>query len=389
MATAYLDYAASTPLRPEAIEAARPFATEVFGNPSGMHRVAREAKSALEEAREQVAAALGAEPREIVFTGSGTEADNLAVKGAARAARDAGTGDHVVVSAIEHHGVLGAAERLEREGFSVTHARVTGGGLVDLDALAATLDERTVVVSVMLVNNEVGTIQPLDEVAALVRERAPRAVLHTDAVQGVPWLDVASASAKADLVAVSAHKFGGPKGVGALVVREGTRLVPLVDGGGQEAGRRSGTHNVAGVVGMAAALRATTAQRPDDVARVEALRDRLADGLAAAVPDMVANGDATRRVSGSLHIRFPGVESESLLLMLDRDGVYAAAGSSCQSGSMDPSHVLTAMGQSRDEALSAIRLSLGWPSTDADVDTALDVIPAAVERLRPLAARAR
>ena len=382
MSPAYLDYAATTPVHPEAIEAMLPFLGATFGNPSGGHAAARAAKTALEEAREVVAAGLGAEPGEVVVTGGGTEADNLAVTGAARAARDAGWGDGVVTTAIEHKGVLAASDRLAHEGFRVAHAAVDAGGVVDLDALADALEERTVVVSVMFVNNEIGTIQPLTEVAALVRERAPRAVLHTDAVQGVPWLDVATATAKADLVAISAHKFGGPKGVGALVVRRGITLVPLIEGGGQERGLRSGTANVAGVVGMATALRVTGAERATQVPRIAAQRDRLAAGLAEAVPGCFFNGAAEHKVAGNCHVGFDGVEAETLLAMLDREGVYAAAGSSCSSGATEPSHVLAAMGLARPRALASVRLSLGTPSTDADVDLALRVIPAAVERLR-------
>ena len=253
----YLDHAATTPLRPEALEAMLPFLQGSFGNPSGQHAQARVAKTAVEEAREQVAAALGAKPAEIVFTGGGTEADNLAIKGAARSARDRGVGDGVVTTAVEHHAVLHSCDRLGRDGFRVTKVGVDADGVVDLDALAAALDERTTVVSVMLANNEVGTVQPLAAVAGLLAERAPRAVLHTDAVQAAAWLDVATSAAGAALIAISAHKFGGPKGVGALVVRPGARLVPVIDGGGQERDLRSGTHNVAGIVGMAAALTAT------------------------------------------------------------------------------------------------------------------------------------
>lgn len=385
---ACLDYAATTPLRAEALAAMEPVWTGAFGNPSGTHEIARRAKTLIEDAREDVADALGCAPREVVFTGGGSEADNLAVKGAAAALAPTGL-DGVVVAAFEHHAVLDTAERLGREGSRVAKAGITAGGLIDLDALAGALDERTAVVSVMLVNNEVGTVQPLPEVVALVRDRAPRAVVHTDAVQGPQWIDVASATGDADLVAISAHKFGGPKGTGALVVRGQTRIQPLIDGGGQEMGRRSGTHNVAGIVGLAAALRATVDGRNRDVVRIGTLRDRLAQGLAAAVPDAFFNGDPDHKVAGSCHVGFPGVEAEALLLMLDRDGVCAAAGSSCQSGSMDPSHVLVAMGLDRTAALSSIRLSLGWPSTDADVDLALEVIPTAVHRLRPVAARSR
>ena len=385
----YLDYAATTPMYPEAAAAMRPFQAETFGNPSGAHAAARAAKTALEEAREQIAAALGAVPSEVVLTGGGTEADNLAVKGAARAARDAGRGDGLVTTAFEHKGVLAPCDRLARDGFRVTRVRADSDGIVDLDVLEAALDDRTVVVSVMLVNNEVGTIQPLADVARLVRSRAPRAVLHTDAVQAVPWLDVAEAAADADLVSVSAHKFGGPKGVGALVRRRDVPVEPLIEGGGQEWGLRSGTANVAGAVGMGEALRVTGWRRAEEVARIRPLRDRLAGGLAERVPGSFLNGDSARKVAGNCHIGFSGVEAETLLVALDRDGLCAAAGSSCTSGATEPSHVLEAMGVPRDAALASIRLSLGYASTGADVDTALELIPRAVEQLRPAVGASR
>ena len=381
-ATAYLDYAATTPMRPEAIVAMEPFLAGEFGNPSGAHAPARAAKNALEEARERIAAALGAEPAEIIFTGGGTEADNLAVKGAARAARAAGFGDSVVTTTFEHKGVLASCDRLEREGFRIRRATVDSSGIVDLDALESLLDRETVLVSVMLVNNEIGTVQPLDEIAALVAARAPRAVLHTDAVQAVSWIDVAAAGARAGLIAVSAHKFGGPKGVGALVVRNGVALEPLVEGGGQERGLRSGTTNVAGVVAMAAALEATVAERPAEVPRISALRDRLVDGLLASVPGTFENATRTGKIAGNAHVGFPGVEAEALLVLLDQAGVYAAAGSSCSSGATEPSHVLAAIGLDRIDALASIRLSLGYRSTDGDIDSALAAIPPAVAQLR-------
>jgi len=379
----YLDYAATTPVYPEAMAAMQPFLAEAFANPSGGHAAARTAKNALEEAREHVATALAAAPSEIVFSGGGTEADNLAVKGAARAAREAGLGDAVVTTAFEHKGVLAPCDRLAREGFRVTRVPVDGAGIVDLERLSEALDASTAVVSVMLVNNEIGTVQPLDEVAGLVRDGAPRALLHTDAVQAVPWLDVADAAAVADLVSISAHKFGGPKGVGALVRRGDAQIQPLIEGGGQEWGLRSGTANVAGAVGLAAALRVTAERRSDEVARVRVLRDRLAGGLAERVPGCFFNGDAARKVAGNCHVGVPGIEAEALLVLLDERGVCAAAGSSCTSGATEPSHVLAAIGLSREDALASIRLSLGYASTDADVDTALDVIPRAVEQLRP------
>jgi cysteine desulfurase len=385
----YLDYAATTPAYPDVIAAMRPFLSETFGNPSGAHSAARAAKTALEDAREHIAQALGAEPSEIVLTGGGTEADNLAVTGRGRAAREAGLGDGVVTTAFEHKGVLAPGDRLARDGFRVTRVPVGGDGIVDLDALAEALDDRTVIVSVMLVNNEVGTIQPLEAVVDLVRARAPRAAVHTDAVQAVPWLDVAEATAAADLVSVSAHKFGGPKGVGALVRRGDVPLEPVIEGGGQEWGLRSGTADVAGAVGMATALRVTGERRSAELVRIRALRDRLADGLAERVPGCFFNGDRSRKVAGNCHIGFPGVEAEALLVLLDQQGVLAAAGSSCTSGATEPSHVLAAMGLGRGDALASIRLSLGYASTDADIDAALDVIPGAVAQLRPAVATSR
>ncbi len=363
-----------------------PFLAATFGNPSGGHAVARAAKSALEAAREEVADLLGARPDEVVLTGGGTEADNLGVKGAARTARATGTGDGVVTTAFEHKGVLASCDRLAVEGFRVTRVAPGANGVVDPAAIVAALDDRTAVVSVMFVNNEVGTVQPVAEIACLVRERVPGVVVHTDAVQAVPWIDVADATAHVDLVAVSAHKFGGPKGIGALVVRGGVALEPLIEGGGQERGLRSGTSNVAGAVAMAAALRVTCAERAADVARLAVLRDRLVEGLLAAVPDAFENGDRAAKVAGNAHVGFPGVEAETLLVALDQAGVYGAAGSSCSSGATEPSHVLAAIGLPRDLALASIRLSLGFASTDHDVDVALDVVPRAVAQLRRTAA---
>lgn len=370
---AYLDHAATTPVRPEAVAVMLPFLTEHFGNPSGSHAVARRAKAALEDARDEVAAALGCLAREVVFTAGGTEADNLAIAGVVRR-----TGGIPVCPATEHHAVLHTVEALG--------GRVIGvgvDGLVDLDALADALDAGDVgLVSVMLANNEVGTIQPLADVAALVRDRAPDAAVHTDAVQAFPWLDVAGLAAGADLVAVSAHKFGGPKGVGALVVREGTKVDPILHGGGQEQERRSGTHNLAGIVGMAAAMTATVASRRATVERVRALRDRLVDGILAAVPDAVETGDRANKIAGNAHVRFAGIESESLLFLLDDAGVCASAGSACASGAIEPSHVLTAMGIPAHEARGSLRLSLGSTSADADVDLAVEVVVDVVGRLR-------
>jgi cysteine desulfurase len=371
--TVYLDHAATTPMRPEAVEAMLPYFGERFGNASGSHVVAREARKALDEARDIVAECLGARPGEVVFTGGGTEADNLAIAG-----RHAARAGAVVCTAVEHHAVLRTCEAL-------AEARIVpvgADGVVDLDALAAVLDPTVSVVSVMLANNEVGTIQPLAEVADAVRAAAPDAVLHTDAVQAFSWLDVARLASPADLVAVSAHKFGGPKGVGALVVRDGVTVEPIIRGGGQERDRRSGTYNVAGVVGMAAAMQATVATRAATVERVAVLRDRLADGLLATVAGSSETGPRAGKVAGNCHLCFEGVESEALLVLLDGAGVCAAAGSACTAGAVEPSHVLTAMGVPAERANGALRLSLGSTTTEADVDLALEVVPPAVERLR-------
>ena len=358
-----------------------PFLTEQYANPSGMHAAARASKTALESARETVADICRCEPREVVFTGGGSEGDNLAVKGAAWAARDRTGADGVVTTGIEHKAVLGACDRLGREGFRVARIGAGPDGITDLEALAGALDERTAVVSVMLVNNETGIVQPLAEVAAIVRERVPGAVLHTDAVQAPAWLDLRVATAGAGLVAISAHKFGGPKGVGALVVRDGVELVPLIDGGGHEGARRAGTQNVAAIVGLAAALRATDDHRSAECARISELRDRLQAGLARTVPGLEVNGDPRHRVEGILNCAFPGIEAETLLVALDQHDVYASSGSACGSGAIDPSHVLIAMGIGQDRARASLRFSLGYATTNADIDAALAVVPDAVHRL--------
>lgn len=374
---AYLDHAATTPMRPDAVAAMLPFLTERFGNPSGGHGVARSARLALDEAREVVADALGATPGQVVFTSGGTEADNLAIGGV-----HAALGGGVVCPAAEHHAVLHSVAAA-----GGTVVGVGADGTVDLDALGRALGPRTSLVSVMLANNEVGVVNDLDAVIELVREAAPGALVHTDAVQAFSWLDVAGLAARADLVAVSAHKFGGPKGVGALVVRDAVSLRPILHGGGQERDRRSGTHNVAAIVAMAAAARATVAGRAETVTRVAALRDRLAAGLVGAVAGAVVTGagGAAPRIAGNCHVRFEGVEAEALLVLADEAGVCASAGSACSSGASEASHVLRAMGWSPAEVASSVRLSLGWCSTEADVDVALAVIPAAVARLRAAA----
>jgi len=369
---AYLDHAASTPLCAEASDAMVPMHRELYANPTGAHRMARDTRRRIDDARDVMAEALGAAPGEIVFTSGGTEGDNLAVAG-----RHLAAGGVAVCSAVEHHAVLAPVEHLGGRVVAV-HA----SGVIDMDALAAALDDEVTVVSVMLANNETGMVQPLEQVAEAVRSRAPRAVLHTDAVQAFAWLDVASQAACADLVSVSAHKFGGPKGTGALAVREGVALSPLLLGGGQERGLRSGTHNAAGIVGMAAAAEVVLKSRAEQVVRLAELRDRLADGLLGAVEGAVETGERSGKVAGSAHLCFEGVESEALLFLLEDAGVYASAASSCASGAQDPSHVLAAMGYDRGLAGGSLRLSLGYQTEAADIDRALAVIPGAVARLR-------
>ena len=371
----YLDNAATTPLRPEVLEAMLPFLTERFGNPSGGHRVARAARQALDEARDDVADVLGCQPGEVVFTAGGTEADNLAVLGVVAA-----RGGTAVCPAAEHHAVLHAVEAVG--------GRVVGTGpdaAVDLEQLGAALDDlrgRVAVVSAMAANNEVGTLTPLAEVAAVVGERAPGAVLHTDAVQAAGWCDLREVAAPAALVSVAAHKLGGPKGIGCLVVRAGTPLRPLLHGGGQERGRRSGTQDVAGAVGLATALRLAADERVEAGARARALRAHLLDRLEHEVGGVVASVPLEKVLPGHLHVRIDGCEGEAMLVLLDDAGVCASAGSACASGAVEPSHVLLAMGVPKAEALTSLRLSIGRATTEADVDAGAAAVAAAAARLR-------
>jgi len=378
----YLDHAASSPMRAGAIVALLPYLEDQFANPSGGHAASRKAKTALEEARETVAQEMGARPREIVFTGGGTEADNLAVRGGALAARAAGRGHRVITTAVEHKAVLAPARRLAHEGFEVVEVGVDHDGRLDLDAFTRVCNDDTALVSVMLVNNEVGTVQPLAEVIEITRRQAPHAVVHTDAVQAVPWLDTRAATLGCDLVSISAHKFGGPKGAGVLVVREGVDLVPLIEGGGQEFGLRGGTVNVAGAVGTATALAENNARREHDVPRVAARRDRFVAAITDRVPGSRGNGFGAPKIAGNAHMSFEGINAEALLVLLDRGGVYATAGSACSSGAIESSHVLAAMGMSEAEARSSVRFSLGHTTSDADIDASIDVVVAAVEQMR-------
>jgi len=378
----YLDHAASTPMRREAIEVMLPFLDQQFANPSGSHRFARQARAALDEARDTVAAVVGCAPGDVVFTGGGTEADNTAVLGAV-----ARRGGLAVCSAAEHHAVLHAVEQV-----GGVVVGVDTSGRIDLAELEQVLRRSAdgaapsvAVVSVMAVNNEVGVVTDLAAAAALVRRLQPGAVLHTDAVQAASWLDLRHLTPHVDLLSLSGHKFGGPKGVGVMVVRRPGAVAPLLVGGGQEREQRSGTQNVAGAVALAEALRLTDVERATEVPRIAALRDRLVDSLLQALPDVRETVPREHKVAGSAHVCIRGVENEALLFLLDEGGVCASAASACSAGAMEPSHVLAAMGVPREWASGALRLTLGHSTTAADVDRALAVIVAAVERVRSFA----
>jgi cysteine desulfurase len=378
--TIYLDHAATTPVDPEVVAAMLPYFTEAFGNASSIYALGRRSHQALDNAHRQVAEALNCRPTEVVFTGGGSEADNLAIKGVALSSRR--RGQHIVTSAIEHHAVLHTCQYLEQQGFEVTYLPVDTFGRVDVARVAAALRDDTALVTIMYANNEVGTIQPIAEIGALCRER--RIPFHVDAVQAGAMLDLDVARLQVDLLSLSAHKFYGPKGVGILYVRQGTRLQPQILGGSQERNRRAGTENVPGIVGAATALSLARARREAENARLIALRDRLIAGILD-LPGARLTGHPSERLPNSASFTFAGVEGESLLLNLDLAGMAASSGSACTTGEIEPSHVLTAMGLAADEARGHLRLTLGHSNTDADIDRVLRELPPMLERLRALA----
>jgi len=373
----YLDHAASTPMRPEAVAAMVPLLTDGYGNPSGSHALARQARSALDAARDRLAEVVGCHPGDVVFTGGGTEADNLAVRGVAGA-----RGGTVVCASTDHHAVLHPVERSGGRTVGVDRR-----GIVDLDQLADALDADVALVSVALVNNEVGTIQPLAAIAEVVRAHAPNALLHTDAAQALCWLDLRAHAAAADLITLASHKCGGPRGMGALVVRQGAALEPQQLGGGQERERRSGTQDVASAVAFAVAARLAADEREELTSRASTWRDRMAGAITAAVAgaieSAVPDGDRTHLVGGIANVCLPAVDSEALLFLLEHDHrVLASAASSCASGAQDPSHVLAALGIDRAVAGGSLRLSIGWSTTEADIDAAVLAVPEVAARLQ-------
>ena len=375
----YLDHAATTPMRPGVWESMAPFATEVFGNSSGIHEVSRRAKNALEEAREQIAEIINAKPLEIVFTSGGTESDNLALKGAVW---NASSRNGVVTVATEHEAVLESADLLRRFGSSVGIVGVDSSGMVDVDSLLSAVGPETAVVSVMLVNNEIGVVQDVASITQRVKEKDSGVLVHSDAVQGFAGEGIDVEVLGVDLLTMTAHKFGGPKGAGLLYVREGTALEALLHGGGQELGRRSGTHDVAAAVGMATAMRLADGDRSRFRHDVGQIRDDFEKRLSAAIPNVVINTPETSRSPHHLNVRFPRVRNESLLMRLDRNGVAASAGSACQSGAASVSHVLEAMGLSASAARESVRFTFGWNSTLAEAVEASDIVVRLVESLR-------
>lgn len=376
----YLDHSATTPVDPLVVEAMAPFWTEFYGNPSSVYGLGRRAAAALEDARRTVARILNCQPAEIVFTSCGTESDNLAVRGVGLAAAAKGR-RHLITTPVEHHAVLHTvADLVEHFDFEVTHVPVDRAGLVDPARVEAAIRPDTALVSVMTANNEVGTVEPITEIGAIARRHG--VPFHTDAVQAAASLPLDVEALNVDLLALSAHKFHGPKGVGLLYVRKGVRLTPVQTGGSQERGRRAGTENVPYIVGMARALELADQARPTETPRLLALRERLLSGILEQIPDVELTGHRERRLPGHLSLIVQGVEAQALLIALDLAGIAASSGSACAVGSPTPSGVLRAMGYGPNEALGALRLTLGRSNTDADIDTVLEKLPAIVQRVR-------
>lgn len=376
----YLDNSATTPLDEHVLQDMMPFLTSEYGNPSSIYSLGQSAKAAVEKARSQVANALNAEPAEIFFTGCGTEADNWAIKGAAFANRKKGT--HIISSQIEHHAVLHTLEYLEKQGFEITYLPVDADGKISLEVLEKSIREDTILITVMTANNEVGTIEPVKEIGELARRHG--VLFHTDAVQAIGSIPIDVKDMNIDLLSLSAHKFNGPKGVGALYVRKGVRIDTFLHGGAQERSRRAGTENTAGVVGLGSAIELATANLREKAERISALRDYLIDEVLRRIPYTKLNGHRTDRLPGNANFSFQFIEGESLLLHLDLKGICASSGSACTSGSLDPSHVLLALGLPHEIAHGSLRLSIGKQNTKEEIDYVLEVLPQIVDRLRQM-----
>ncbi|NJD01445.1 MAG: cysteine desulfurase NifS [Ruminiclostridium sp.] len=376
----YLDHAATTPVKPEVLEAMLPYFSQKFGNASSIYSLGRESKKAIEEARDRTAAAIGAQSKEIFFTGSGTEADNWAIKGVAYANRK--KGNHIITTAIEHHAILHTCQYLESDGFEVTYLPVDGNGLVTPDTVRAAIKPNTILITIMFANNEIGTIQPISEIGKIAKEKG--VYFHTDAVQAVGNVKINVDDMNIDLLSLSAHKFYGPKGIGALYIRKGTKITSFLHGGAQERGRRASTENVAAVVGLGKAIELASQNVDEYNKKLLALRDHAIEEIQKNIPFVRLNGDRTSRLPGNVNFSFEFIEGESLLLMLDMKGIAASSGSACTSGSLDPSHVLLAIGLPHEIAHGSLRLTFGEENTREELDYLLDTLPAIVQRLREM-----
>lgn len=378
----YMDYAATTYTKPEVLKEMLPYFTEKFGNPSSIYSLSDETKSAISTAREKISKVINADKNEIYFTGGGSEADNWAIKGIAFA--NSHRGRHIITTKIEHHAVLRTCEFLERNGFKITYLPVDENGFISIEDLKNAITDETILVSVMFANNEIGTIEPIKEIGKICRER--KIFFHTDAVQAVGHIPIDVKDMNIDLLSMAAHKFYGPKGIGALYIRKGVRIESLIHGGGQERGKRASTENIAGIVGMGKAAELAASQMKSESLRLQKMRDRLMNGLSKSIPYARINGlhGGPNRLPGNLDMSFIGIEGETLLLDLDYAGIYASTGSACASASLDPSHVLLAIGLLHEVAHGSLRLTLGAGNTEEDVDYALKVIPEIVKKRREM-----
>ena len=376
----YVDNAATTPLKPEVLEAMMPYLTDNYGNASSIYKIGRDAKKAINDARDSIAKALGANSNEIYFTGSGSESDNWAIKGTAHANKSKGT--HIITSAIEHHAVLHCFEHLEKNGFSVTYLPVDADGLVNPADLEKAIKDDTILVSIMMANNEIGTIQPISELAKIAKSKG--VLFHTDAVQACGHIPININELGVDLLTISAHKFGGPKGVGMLYIRKGTRILNLIHGGAQEGGKRASTENTPGIIGLAEAITLANANMETNVAKMTALRDDYIKKVMEKIPYCRLNGHSTKRLPGNTNISFEFIEGEALLLMLDMKGIAASSGSACTSGSLDPSHVLLAIWLKHEIAHGSLRVSFSEDNTPEEVDYIVDTLIEVVQRLRDM-----
>jgi len=376
----YMDHSATTCTKREVLEAMIPYYSEHFGNPSSIYSIAEDSKKAIDAAREQVAKTLGADPSEIYFTSGGSESDNWAIKGVAFANRK--KGNHIITSAIEHHAVLHTCQYLEKEGFTVTYLPVDKYGMIDPADLKKAITEKTILISVMFANNEIGTIEPIAELGAIARDH--KVYFHTDAVQVIGNMRVDVNEQNIDLLSLSAHKFYGPKGIGALYIKKGVKIDNLIHGGGQERKRRAGTENIAGIVGLGKAIELATADIDGHNRCIRGMRDRLLEGILAKIPAARLNGHPEKRLPGNINISFEFIEGESMLLLLDDEGICASTGSACTSGSLEPSHVLLATGLPVEISHGSLRLTLGDMNTEQDVDFVLEVLPKVVSRLRDM-----